>query len=203
MPNIHIQTQFNNAPVVLCSLVHLASDLLHRDLLHREQKLAQLLAHTTALVRRRVLRPVLLSAVRRHLALALSQCAQLLAHTTALVRRRVLRPVLLAAVRRHLALATRDIWICSFLALRVVADPIQLFAVTLVLGPVLHGVALAAVQRHSAPGTLMQGRPVDCLYPARRVVALSDFPLLSLRTFYYFGDLFLGSEISMHTVTKE
>ena len=113
------------------------------------------------------------------------------------MRRRVLRPVTLAAVRRHLAPATRDIYICSFLAPWVVADPIQLFAETLVLGPVLHGVVLAAVQRHSAPGTLMQDRPVDCLYPARRVLALSDFPLLSLRVFYYFGDLFLGSEKSM------
>ena len=133
----------------------------------------------------------------------LSQRAQLLARNTALVRRRVLRPVLLAAVRRHLALATLDINICSFLALRVVADPIQLFAETLVLGPVLHGVVLAAVQRHSAPGTLMQGRPVDCLYPARRVVALSDFPLFVLRSFDYSGVTFLCSEISMHTVTKE
>ncbi len=86
----------------------------------------------------------------------LSQRAQLLAHTTALVRRRVLRPVPLAAVRRHLAPATRDIYICSLLALRVVADPSQLFAQTLVLGIVLHGVVLAAVQRHSAPRTLLE-----------------------------------------------
>ena len=121
--------------------------------------------------------------------LCLSQQAQLVA--PALVRRRVLRPVLLAAVRRHLAPATRDIYICSFLAPWVVADPIQLFAETLVLGPVLHGVVLAAVQRHSAPGTLMQDRPVDCLYPARRVLALSDFPLFILCVFAAVGDEFL------------
>ena len=110
--------------------------------------------------------------------LYLSQQAQLVA--PALVRRRVLRPVLLAAVRRHLAPATRDIYICSFLAPRVVADPSQLFAKALVLGHVQHGVRLAAVQRHSAPGTLKQGRPILCLDLARRVLALSDLPLSSL-----------------------
>ena len=93
------------------------------------------------------------------------------------MRRRVLRPVPLAAVRRHLAPATRDIYICSLLALRVVADPSQLFAKALVLGHVQHGVRLAAVQRHSAPGTLKQDRSVLRLDRARRVLALPDFPL--------------------------
>ena len=65
----------------------------------------------------------------------LSQRAQLLAHTTALVRRRVLLPVPLAAVRRHLAPTTRDVDFCSLLASRAVAEPSQLFAKTLVLGP--------------------------------------------------------------------
>jgi hypothetical protein len=111
------------------------------------------------------------------------------------VRRRVLRPVPLAAVRRHLAPATRDVYICSLLAPRVVADPSQLFAKTLVLGPVLHGVILAAVQRHSAPGTLTQDRPVLCLDPARRELALSDFPLYSLRVFDGIGDQFLKGSI--------
>jgi hypothetical protein len=110
------------------------------------------------------------------------------------VRRRVLHPVPLAAVRRHLAPATRYIYVCSFLALRVVADPSQLFAKTLVLGHVQHGVRLAAVQRHSAPGTLVQGRPVFCLDLARRVFALSDFPLSGLRVFAIFGDQSLRSE---------
>ena len=102
---------------------------------------------------------------------ALSQRAQLLAHTTALVRRRVLLPVPLAAVRRHLAPTTRDVDFCSLLASRAVAEPSQLFAKTLVLGPVLYGVVLAAVQRRSAPGTLEKGRPVLRLDLARRVLA--------------------------------
>ena len=73
------------------------------------------------------------------------------------MRRRVLRSVPLAAVRRHLAPATRDIYICSSLALWVVvADPSQLCAQTLVLGIVLRGVVLAAVDRHSAFGTLLE-----------------------------------------------
>jgi hypothetical protein len=110
------------------------------------------------------------------------------------VRQRVFRPVPLAAVRCHLALATRDIYICSFLALRVVAEPSQFFAKALVLGHVQHGVRLAAVQRHSAPCTLMQGRPVLCLDRARWVLALSDFPLCRLRVFFVYGDLFLSSE---------
>jgi hypothetical protein len=108
------------------------------------------------------------------------------------VRRRVLRPVLLSAVHRHLALATLDF--SPLLAPRVVADLGQLFAKALVLGQVLHGVVLAAVQRHSAPGTLMQGRPVLRFYLARRVLALSDFPLCILRVFDEFGDTFLRSE---------
>jgi hypothetical protein len=133
-----------------------------------------------------------LAAVRRHLSLALFQRAQLLAQ--ALVRRHVLRPVPLAAVRRHLAPATRDIHICPFLAPRVVADPSQLVAKALVLGPVTNGVVLAAVQRHSAPGTLTQSRPVLRLDTARRVLALSDFPLSILRVFNVIGDNFLGRE---------
>jgi hypothetical protein len=83
------------------------------------------------------------------------------------VRRRVLRPVPLAAVRRHLAPAAPHVWICSLLARRVVADPSQLIAQALVLRPVQHGVRLAAVQRHSAPGTLVQHCPVLRLDRAR------------------------------------
>jgi hypothetical protein len=63
-----------------------------------------------------------------------------------------------------------------------------------VLGHVQHGVRLAAVQRHSAPGTLVQRRPVLCLDLARRVLALSDFPLSGLRVFADFSDPFLGCE---------
>ncbi len=110
------------------------------------------------------------------------------------MRRRVLRPVLLGAVRRHPALSTGAIDVYTRQALRVVADPIQLFAETLVLGPVLHGVVLAAVQRHSAAGTLTQGRPVLRLDLARRVLALSDFPLPFLRAFAEVGVVFLRSE---------
>ena len=106
----------------------------------------------------------------------------------------MLRPVPLAAVRRHLAPATRDIYICSFLALRVVADPSQLFAQSLMLGHVQHGVRLAAVQRHSAPGTLKQDRSVLRLDRARRVLALPDFPLFSLCVFDFLCDNFLCSE---------
>ena len=110
------------------------------------------------------------------------------------MRRRVLRPVPLAAVRRHLAPATRDIYICSLLALRVVADARQLFAQALMLGHVQHGVRLAAVQRHSAPGTLKQDRSVLRLDRARRVLALPDFPLSILCVFDEVGDLVLSSE---------
>ena len=102
-------------------------------------------------------------------------------------------PVLLAAVRRHLAPPTRDVDICSFLALRVVADPSQLFAKALVLGHVLHGVRHAAIQCHSTPGTLKQDGPVLGLDRASRVLALPDFPLFILRVFDDLGDQFLCS----------
>jgi hypothetical protein len=59
----------------------------------------------------------------------------------------------LAAVPHHLALPTFHS-VCWSLALWVVADPGQLVAQALVLVEVLHGVVLAAVDRHSAPGTL-------------------------------------------------
>jgi hypothetical protein len=108
------------------------------------------------------------------------------------VRRRVLRPVPLAAVHRHLALAALDY--SPFLAPRAVADLGQLFAKALVLGQVLHGVVLAAVQCHSAPGALTQDSPVLRLDLARRVLALSDFPQSVLRVFGTFGDVFLRSE---------
>jgi hypothetical protein len=88
------------------------------------------------------------------------------------VRRRVCRPVPLAAVRRDLALTTLDLR--SLLTLCEVAGPSQLLAKALVLGPVLHGVVFAAVQRHSAPGALEQDRPVLRLDLTRRVLALSD-----------------------------
>ena len=65
--------------------------------------------------------------------------------------------MLSAAVRRHVAPATRDIYVCSPLALRVVvADPSQLYAQTPVLGIVPHGVVLATVDGHPAPGTLLE-----------------------------------------------
>ncbi len=73
--------------------------------------------------------------------------------------------------------------VCSLRALREVADPSQLDAEALVLGHVQHGVRLAAVQRHSAPGTLVQDRPVLGLDRARRVLALPDIPLSVLRIF--------------------
>ena len=124
--------------------------------------------------------------------------AQLLA--PALVRRRVLRPVLPAAVRRHLALPTHDIDICSFLAPRVVADPSQLLAQTLVLGIVLHGVVLAAVDGHPAPGTLLESfaeLEVRGARLARRVVALPGLPLCSLGFYGKVGDLFLNSAVKV------
>ena len=102
--------------------------------------------------------------------------------------------MLLAAVRRHLAPPTRDIDICSFIALRIVADPSQLFAEALVIGHVLHGVRHAAVQGHSAPGTLQQDRPVLGLDRTRRVLALPDFSLKILRFFDSVGDFVLCSE---------
>ena len=125
-----------------------------------------------------------------YLSIYLSQRVQLLAQ--ALVRRQVLRPVPRAAVQRHLALPTLDF--SPLLAPRAVADLHQLFAKALVLGQVLHGVVLAAVQRHSAPGTLTQDRPVLGLDLARRVLALSDFPLTILRFFDDYGVVFLRSE---------
>ena len=118
------------------------------------------------------------------------------------MRRRVLRPVPLAAVRRHLALATRDVNICSFLAPRVVADPSQLFAKALVLGIVPHGVVLAAVQRHSAAGTLLESLAelqVNGARLAHRIVASSGILLSSLRVYAEVGVKFLGSVESMRT----
>jgi hypothetical protein len=73
-----------------------------------------------------------------------------------------------AAVRRHLAPATPDVWICSLAARRVVAYPRQLVTEALVLRSVQHGVRFAAVQRHSAPGTFVEERPVPGLDRARR-----------------------------------
>jgi hypothetical protein len=63
---------------------------------------------------------------------------------------------------------------------------------------VLYGVVLAAVRRHSAPGTLVQCRAVLRLHLARRVLALSDFPLLSLHSCAEFGDVSLGIESMIH-----
>ena len=108
------------------------------------------------------------------------------------MRRQVLRPVPRAAVQRHLALPALDF--SPLLASRAVADLRQLFAKALVLGQVLHGVVLAAVQRDSAPGTLKQDRPVLGPDQTRRVLALSDFPLVILRFFVVFGVFFLRSE---------
>ena len=133
----------------------------------------------------------------------LSHRAQLLAHTTALVRRQVLIPVPLAAVRRHLAPTTRDVDFCSLLAPRAVAEPSQLFAKALVLGPMQNGVVLAAVQRRSAPGTLEKGRPVLRLDLARRVLALSDFPLSSLCFFGEFGEKFLEEKMTQYKKITE
>jgi acyl carrier protein phosphodiesterase len=61
-----------------------------------------------------------------------------------------------AAVHRHIALPARNSLVRSLLAARVVANPSQLLAQTLVLGHVLHGVVFAAVDRHSAPGALRE-----------------------------------------------
>ena len=119
------------------------------------------------------------------------------------MRRRVLLPVPLAAVRRHLAPATCDSDFRTLLAPRAVAEPSQLFAKTLVLGPVLYGVVLAAVQRRSAPGTLEKGRPVLRLDLARRVLALSDFPLSSLCFFGEVGDHFLEARMTQYKKITE
>ena len=81
--------------------------------------------------------------------------------------------------------------ICLLLTTRVVAEPSQLFAQALVLWSVQHGVVLAAVQRRPAPGALDQGRAVLRLDLARRVLALSDFPLSILRFFVKVGELIL------------
>jgi hypothetical protein len=93
------------------------------------------------------------------------------------VRRRVLLPVPLAAVRRHFALPTSDIDVCSLLARRVVADPSQLLAQTLVLGHMLHGVVFAAVDRHPAPRTLCESaaRSVALAWHAGRSHRLAFF----------------------------
>jgi hypothetical protein len=98
------------------------------------------------------------------------------------VRQRVRRPVSLAAVRRRLALPTRDTRVSSLLAPREVADSGQLDAKALMLRHVQHSVRLVAVQRHSAPGALVQDRPVLRLGPTRRVLALSDVPLITLNS---------------------
>ncbi len=113
------------------------------------------------------------------------------------MRCRVLVPVLLAAVRRHLALPTRDTRVRSLLAPRQVADPSQLHAKALVLGHVQHSVRLAAVQRHSAPGALVQDRPVLRLGPTRRVLALSEVPLEGLSVFDAECCSFLGVVLRM------
>ena len=55
----------------------------------------------------------------------------------------VLRHVLLAAERRHVAQLT--LYGCRFIALRVVADPIQLETQTPVKSQVLYGMVPAAV----------------------------------------------------------
>ena len=121
--------------------------------------------------------------------------AQLLA--PALVRRRVLQSVSTAAVRRHLALPTHDVYIGWLLALRVVADTSQLLAQTLVLGIVPHGVVLAAVDRHSARGALLESfaeLQVRCARLARRQVASPGLPLSILCFFDKVGVMFLGSD---------
>jgi hypothetical protein len=125
----------------------------------------------------------------------LSIRAQLLA--PALVRRRVLRSVPLVTVRRHLALATRDIYICSSLAPRVVADTSQLFAKALVLGHVPHGVVLAAIYRHSAAGTLLESFAElqvrgACL--ARQIVTSPGLLLFNLGVFVEIVGKFLSCE---------
>jgi hypothetical protein len=109
----------------------------------------------------------------------------------------VLRPVPLAAVSRHLALAARDVNICSFLAPRVVADPSQLFAKALVLGIVPHGMVLAAEQRHSAPGTLLESFAELEVRGARlaRPVVASSGVLLSGKSFFAEVDLKLLSSV--------
>jgi hypothetical protein len=93
--------------------------------------------------------------------------------------------------------------ICSLLALREVADPSQLNAEALVLGHVQHSVRLAAVQRHSAPGTLVQHRSVLCLDRARMVLALSDLPLRGLRNFFVFDERLLISEGELRIRVKD
>jgi hypothetical protein len=103
----------------------------------------------------------------------------------------------LAAVRRHLALATPDIYVCSLPARRIVADPSQLLAQTLVLGHVLYGVRLAAVDRHSAPGALREstaGLQVRGFCLAHWEIASSGVNLCGLRFFDVFGGFFLMSD---------
>ena len=98
--------------------------------------------------------------------------------------------MLLAAVRRHLALSTHDINVCSFLAPRVVADTSQLLAQTLVLGIVLHGVVLAAVDGHPTGWTLLESLAevqVRGGRLARRQVASPGLPLSVLRSFREVG----------------
>jgi acyl carrier protein phosphodiesterase len=92
----------------------------------------------------------------------------------------------LAAVHRHLALPARNSLVRSLLAARVVADPSQLLAQTFVLGHVLHGVVFAAVDRHSASGTLREsaaGLEVRGARLARREVASSGVFLCGLYNF--------------------
>ena len=122
----------------------------------------------------------------------LSVRAQIL--TPALVLLHVLLPVPPAAVRRHLALPTIDVDICPLLAARVVADPSQLLAQTLMLDIVPHGVVLATVDRHSARVALLEPfaeLQVRGARLARRVVASSSLSLSSLRVFNEVDDNYL------------
>jgi hypothetical protein len=108
----------------------------------------------------------------------------------------MLRPVSLAAVCRHLAPATPDIDVCSLLALWVVADPSQLLAQTLVLWIVLHRVRLAAVDRHSAPGTLSESAPDLQIGGTRLACCQLASPrvlLLFLCFVFSCGDVFLSA----------
>jgi hypothetical protein len=95
--------------------------------------------------------------------------------------------------------------ICSFLPPRVVADSSQLFAQTLVLGHVPHGVVLAAVQRHSAPGTLLESfaeLQVRGARLTRREVASPGLLLSSLRTFVEVVSRFLISGVGSMDDTR-
>ena len=106
----------------------------------------------------------------------------------------MLTHVLLAvAVRRHAALRTPDRR--SIHATRIVADPLQLFAETLVVVEVLYGVARAAVERWPAPRTLRQSGTVEVrgTRPTRRVVASSGIPLSGKSGFGKNGVDFLDS----------